>query len=65
MTTWTLREEDGQTVVSWGRKTKSFPTEEKALAFVNERRDTSDRVVRVDEDGYRSPVTRRRWRSRV
>lgn len=55
----------GQTVVSWGRKTKTFSSEEAALAFVREKRLPTDRVVREEEDGYRTQVTRRRWRNRA
>ncbi len=62
MTVWTLTESDSGVVVSWRRKTKSFSSFEEALAFVKGERAPADRVVRVEKDGYKSPVTRRRWR---
>lgn len=64
MTVWTLTESDGQTRLSWGRRSRSFPSEREALAFVRQNGDSSDRVVKVDEDGYQTPMTRRRWRKR-
>ena len=66
MAAWTLTQDSsGRTVVSWGRRTRTFPTEEAALSFIRETRSPTDSVVRVDKDGYRTPVTRRRWRNRA
>lgn len=64
MTVWTMEEKDGQVVVSWGRKTQLFSSEAVALAFVNGQRAVKDRVFRIEADGYRTPVIRRRrWRA--
>lgn len=62
MTTWTLEENGGEVVVSWNRKTQRFPSEAAALKFVRERKKRADKVVKIDKDGYLSPVTRRGWR---
>lgn len=61
---WTVQESGGQIVVSWGRKRRTFGSDEAALRFVRESRAPGDRVVRIAEDGYRTPVSRRRWRRR-
>jgi hypothetical protein len=63
VTTWTVEEGDGGTVtVIWDRKRKPFPSEDEALKFIRARRSRTDRVVKVDKDGYTTPLTRRRWR---
>lgn len=64
MTTWLLKERAGRTTVTWGRKTKTFNSEKDAQKFFNENRGRGDQLLRVEDDGYRVPVERRRWRQR-
>lgn len=64
MTTWTVEEEDQSVVVRWMRCRKRFDSEAEALKFIRNNRSATDRVIRVDKDGYTTPVTRKRWRRR-
>lgn len=57
-----MKKVDGRFVVTWRRKRESFATEEEALKFLREKRAPADKVVKEEEDGYRTPLTRRRWR---
>lgn len=57
-----MKESGGRFVVTWRRKSQSFATEGEALKFLREQRSPADKVVREEEDGYRVPLTRRRWR---
>lgn len=56
----------GQVVVSWGRRTQGFPTEDDAMVFIRKEKKAGDRIVRVEKDGYRVKVRadRGRWRRR-
>lgn len=62
MADWEISEEDGQHVVTKGRTRRTFDTAEQAQDFVKKRRRKTEKVVRIGEDGYRVPVTRRHWR---
>lgn len=62
MVVWILTEQDGRFEVRWGRKQKNFPTEAMALKFINENLTRRDKAVRIEEDGYSTPITRRKWR---
>ncbi len=64
MTTWRIFEEDGILKVQRGNRIlrEPFRNEPDALKYVDEKQAPGDRILRVDEDGYETPVRRRRWR---
>jgi hypothetical protein len=65
MTTWSVEEQqDGSVVLAWDRKRQSFPSEDAAVRFIKANRSPQDRVMKVEKDGYTTPMNRRRWRGR-
>jgi hypothetical protein len=65
MQTYTIVAQPGGTFrVRKGRSfiLDDFEDEDAALKHVKTLKAPDDRVVKEDEDGYRVPVTRKRWR---
>jgi hypothetical protein len=64
MTVWRISEDHGILKVQRGSRALpgDYRDEAAALKYINEHKARGDKVVRVADDGYETPVRRRRWR---
>lgn len=64
MTVWRIVEDHG--ILKVQRGTRELPGEYRdeaaALRYIDENKGSGDRISRVGDDGYETPVRRRHWR---
>lgn len=65
MTVWRITTDNGILRVQRGVRTLpgEYRNEPDALKYIDGQKSAGDKIVRVDDDGYETPVRRRRWRS--